>query len=641
MRTIDPGFLEEFERDPAPHVERVDLELGRPFFEIDVLRDPYVDSVPDAAEDDRDRGALAAVESRLMERVRDLRAPFDGELPCDLLLSYGDPLSAPAEASAPAGIATELWSAALKGAGDRYARKRWMSVAAGECRGHSGGEGTPPGTHDVAAVFGMYRGREIDAYVVVVGLNPVFDDGRRGRRDCGVTRLVRALATRGGQSAPVYLLCVTPRDLLDGSTPGAAPFRRFLAGLRPSLVLHAGSAVSGLVRLSATDLRDEERRSHELSLVSCPTSKAGEGTPGMARLRLDIDNCAATVAFRLDLGSDRMPIRPIQVLQPLESVSRVSGAEQKLYGRVCCLLDDAERHEGLPAASVESFRSHVTRTWEADGYVPLCDEDGALPDIPATRHSGYRLLLLLREAPDGGYDVLLSNHTPLSRPVVARWDTLLLPAFKQPKALLERLRDDVLRQAVTQAEDLERADRARSFEEAVASMLEGDDANIWAEEVSPLASFTTRKISPTDGRVTEYTYELVTLLPLVNRDRERESDGSHASSKIVDWLDGLQAVRADGRDGIPLEAIEGGGSGLRWDPETGLATRRDGAQRQRARSLPRGVVWFPLDEAEPLWRRCPSIVARNLDVMLWLERELQSRRSDGRFGPDLLLATAS
>jgi hypothetical protein len=49
-------------------------------------------------------------------------------------------------------------------------------------------------------------------------------------------------------------------------------------------------------------------------------------------------------------------------------------------------------------------------------------------------------------------------------------------------------------------------------------------------------------------------------------------------------------------------------------------------------------VWFPFDDAQ-LWRECPSIVARNVDVMLALEERLTEIREDGRYPSRVLLAT--
>ena len=59
--------------------------------------------------------------------------------------------------------------------------------------------------------------------------------------------------------------------------------------------------------------------------------------------------------------------------------------------------------------------------------------------------------------------MLLSNHTPRRRPLISNWNTLLLPAFKDPRDLLEHLLDDVIRQVTEQAEDLEKAESAADF----------------------------------------------------------------------------------------------------------------------------------------------------------------------------------
>ena len=618
----------------------VELERGRPFFDIKVVRAPWVDISGSRLAQQPLDGRHAELRSRLVERIGALSSLFGAG--GELLLSYQDPLWSDGEQGSGARIDANAWSAALDEAAQHHARGCWLSVADGMCQAGDATNGTvtPEQPGDVATVFRLHIDEQPDALVAVIGLEPSMPDTERGGSECKVTRLVRLLAKDGGRSAPVYLVYVTPRDLLSGGPP-AQRLRHFLRGQRASFVLHGGSETSELSRITTRDLRGEEQLSGDMSLVSCPTFKAGEGTPGMARLRLDMANGAINVAFRQDLGPDR-PVRPIQVLQPLQSISRVSGAERDLYLKTRALLGDAmaQAPNGEVRDRIAEFERHLKQRWNSDGYVSLCQESGEFPDITAGRESTYRLLALLRERPEGGgYDILLSNHTPLSPPMVARWDTLLLPAFKKPRDLLARLRDDVVRQAVAQTEDLERADRARSFEGAVARILKGEA--LWSDDVCELANFTTRKVSPSDGSVTDYHYTFVTLKSLVRQSTDGEAQRSPDRLKVIDWLNGLQAVRIDGSPGIALEALESGGAGVRWDPESGLAPRADARQRRRAKELPRGVVWFPLDHEKPLWARCPSIVARNADVMLRLEQELGRHREDGRYPARLLLAAGS
>lgn len=63
------------------------------------------------------------------------------------------------------------------------------------------------------------------------------------------------------------------------------------------------------------------------------------------------------------------------------------------------------------------------------------------------------------------------------------------------------------------------------------------------------------------------------------------------------------------------------------------------ADRRRAERAFPGAVWFPIvDRAgKPLWPQCPSIVARNADVMAWVQQELDARRVEGRFPTQLVL----
>jgi hypothetical protein len=634
LQIIDSALVSACELDPWSVAESVELHAGHPFFDVEVIRAPWVD-LPAASTGTDD----ARLRARLVQRIETLREHFD--VTGDLLLSYQNPEYAYDGAEAGSPIDPVAWSRALTEAAARHAGGRWLSVAESAClTSDRTQEAIPARPHDPAAILRLHDADGRDALLAIIGLDPAMPDVRRGGADCQVTRLVRALAGGPGRTRPVHLICVTPNDLLGGGR-GAQHLRRFLHRLRASLVVHGGAETSELAQVSATDLREEAPVLRQVSLVSCPTFKAGEGVPGMARLRLDIAGGAINIAFRHDLGPD-CEVRPIQLLQPLQSVSRVTSAEHGLYVKVTRRLSAAGEDSATERGTRErilALRDHVEQVWDSDGYVALCEPSRAFPEIPPDRGSEYWLLVLLRERPDeDGYDLLLSNHTPLSKPMVARWDTLLLPAFKKPTELLARLRDDVIRQAVTHTEDLQRSERARSFETAVAELLK-DEGEI-ANEVDRVSEspFTTVKFSPTDGGVTEYRYTFATLPWLVKRpladDRRRPLQGA----KIVDWLNGLPALRPDGGGGISMETLRRGGSGVRWEPDSGLAWRADSRQRRRATPLPRGVVWFPFDDAGRLWRECPSIVARNFDVMLMLEQRLAEMREDGRYPSDVVLA---
>jgi hypothetical protein len=627
LHFIDGELLGTCEADdPSAVAEHVELQGGRPFFDIEVIRAPWVDL---SGPDDQ-------LQARFLERMETLREQFG--IAADALLSYQEPRFA-RDGQEPCAIDSGEWAQTLSATADRYNAGRWLSVAPGSCMtsNQAHGEiGAEP--RDIVAIFHLHGAQQQEALLAVVGLDPAIPGERRGGEDCLVTRLVRTLAKGAGRAIPLYLLCIVPEDTL-AAGPGAQRRRRFLQRLRPSLVVHGGEQTSALMSVTATDLRDEQPMMQQLSLVSCPTFKAGEGTPGIARLRMDITGGAVNLAFRHDLGPDRK-VGPIQVLQPLQSASRVSGAEHGLYVKVTGRLSSAQAESDALRATHEritELREHIERVWTEDGYVALCGPTGGFPEITPERTSKYNLLVLLRERPDGdGHDLLLSNHTPLNKPMVARWDTLLLPAFKKPTDLLARLRDDVVRQAVTQTEELERSERARSFESAVAELLK--ERGTSADDVSPVSQepFTTIKFSPTDGLVTEYEYTFVTL-PWLVKERATSEQAPRQSQKIIDWLNGLPAVRPDG-GGIPLEALKRGGAGVRWEPDSGLASRADSRQRRRATQLPRGVVWFPFDERQ-LWRVCPSVVARNVDVMLQLEQRLAEIDEGGQYPSRLLLAT--
>ena len=116
---------------------------------------------------------------------------------------------------------------------------------------------------------------------------------------------------------------------------------------------------------------------------------------------------------------------------------------------------------------------------------------------------------------------------------------------------------------------------------------------------------------------------------------------------MVAWLSELPSVRLPG---APLTV----GRPSRWKRSClavlGCAgsllptqtTRIDGDDGSRRRIvLPPGAVWFPLpdtDEPEGSWTMAPSIVARNADVMRWVDHQLAKRRSaDGLFPPHIVL----
>jgi hypothetical protein len=608
MWLIDDAALKQVKAADPSHVWLLD-DLAGPFVDLEVLREPYLDDVSLAGE--------------LVERVKRLRVPFTEGQPPNLLVSYGERALATPGQQQPG-----IWADVLARLSEPADRQTLC---------------VPPlraaeRPQDVAAVFRVDATRSpTTAYVVVLGLGE--HDGVDDER--GAWRLVELIANGVGREAPVFVVGVTSRDLLATGT-STRELLRLAHRLRMSIVLHAGPDRHDLLTLAGTELLDRGSDTAPVSLVACPTTKTGEGTPGMARIRVNVWKGEAEIAFRHDVGSDREPGRPLQLVRPLVSASRVSASERRLYAKVRELLADC------PGA--ETFRKHVESTWKDHGYTALSDRDGEVPDeLPVTRYVRYDLLLLLRERTPGHYDLLLSHHTPLRPPAVADWNTLLLPATQSVRTLLERLRDDVMRQAVGQADDLERAEQARAFEDAVAKILddveEEHGGEVWPDQVREVGAFKEKKISPTYGTVCEYDYRFVTLLPLVDRPTLLGEERVRNASKIALWLNGLHAVTAEGLEGEPaltMEALEKDGAGLRWDPAVEMVASPNAEQRRSARKFPPGAVWFPVEIGTDWWQGCPSIAARNRDVMQEVDRILTLlwKQEGGRFPAQFVLGQA-
>jgi hypothetical protein len=478
---------------------------------------------------------------------------------------------------------------------------------------------------------------------------------RDGLANCGVP-----LECRPGE---VSAFCASNHVVAEGTAGWIVNSPEVLAhcrDVRMSLVLHADMRSREVVTLSSTPLVPGGRPS-ELSIVACPSFAGGAHAAGMVRLRLNLWKGEAEVAFSYGADSDGQD-RAIQIIRPLVSASRISTAERRLYDTVGRMIERTARTASPAGAeSLAGFKDHVERMWEDTGYVALCEKDGSLPGaLQVTRRTSYFLLLLLRERPDGGHDLLLSNHTPLQATPLGSWGTLLLPAFRNVRTLLEHLRADVLRQVVDQAQDLEKAAHVRAFEAAVGRIL--DDAGsveeeVWADQLCEVTAFTRTKISPVTGCVTEYTYHLVTLLPFVRRpdvtvdsgtpaEREAAAQRRRDYTTIIEWLNELPTIvrrNAEGRGSrIPIEVLHVDGGGLRWEPAASHDGRLPEPQAAGTGKLPPGAVWFPFpepgdDPADAPWRRCPAIVTRNADVMSSIEKDLTKRRDTNGFFPDELV----
>jgi hypothetical protein len=456
---------------------------------------------------------------------------------------------------------------------------------------------------------------------------------------------------------PLSRFCVTNHFLAGNGvslTSNASGFLDHCQKMRISSVIHGNMHQRAAATLTEMPLV-AGRPATELTVLAAPAFAPGRQTSGMARISLDLWKGEAEVAFNYDSGPDGgHEGGPIQIIRPLKSASRVSAAERRLYTKIAGLVA-AELSDG-PAEKreeVQEYADYVATVWSRDGYAPVSFPDGSLPDLGLpTRQNRYFLLLLLREVKGRNYEMLLSRHTAVRSSEVAEWDTLLMPAFGSVRELMERLRLDVVRQVATQAEDMERASNAKEFAATVERILAGTgilEEDIWLDKIRQVETVNKTKISPTTGEITDYEYRLVVLTPFV-RDLTSSNDSPDLSDEmaVVGWLDELPSLRApgaplEGRKTIPMEAIMPDGAGLRWEPSLDPVDPddvRDDDERRRV-ALPPGLVWFPVrdtDEPEGLWTKAPSILARNADVMRWVEDVMTDRRlASGLFPPHIVL----
>jgi hypothetical protein len=728
-------------------VTTVAVDIGRPYFDIEVISDIRLDG-PEPAPGGTDHQPDAMrLRGEFAQRVKTLRKAFAAGRPPHMLICCGDLVAARRDASSAEAARTQAayldifaraftselaWGRsdskiavmAIPGNDDIYvpsrpAQDRFGAQApAGESYYlhlasalASNALPAEPQLHPVASVFrvlgerreqGGLRGAGAHAipfaYIAVIGFDSNDAMRMRDLRDYGQIssdqlnasrRLVATLRSGLARNAPLFVIAVTHHNLLpvedrvvsheDGqreseascsapacdansmlavnsanTTSNAFGFMHHCQELRVSAVLHGHMHAREVSTVTSLPIVPGQEAA-ELTVIGAPTFEEGNPASGISRVRLDLWKGQMEIAFAYDRGPDGKQGKPIQVTRPLISGSRVSVPERRLLSKVSDLIAAAHRRtKSSERPAIERFSEHVTDTWARQGYVPLCLPDGRLPRLSeGPNPHRYNLLLLLREAEDGRYEILLSRHTPLRPNPIGDWDTLLLPAFANIRALVQRLHDDVIRQVVEQAEDMEKAASAKEFESAIQRILDNEgntEEDVWQDQVREVGIARSAKISPTNGYVTEYEYHLVALMPFVRkatpqaglpeRDRRRIQD----ERKIVDWLNELPSVRRAGESlagprAVPIEAVMSGGAGLRWEPPPD-PDNIAGSERGQRR-LPPGAVWFPLPETDELaspWLMCPSIVARNSDVMRWVDEEMRLRRQpNGRFLPHLVM----
>lgn len=519
-------------------------------------------------------------------------------------------------------------------------------------------------------------GRHAPLYVMAVthhSLLPVEDHvvyPPQGGQDERLLRLQQRLQeqVRGRPSGdvgdPPPNLSVVHQILADcttGSTSNAVGFLDHCRQTRTSVVLQGSDTRRSSTTLTTVPLAAAEPVS-ELTVYAAPAFDPSRSSSGMARIRLDLWKAEARIVVQYEPDGDGESVRPVQITRPLHSASRVTPGERRLYTKVSELvhkaLTDPDPRADIRPASVQEYARHVSQMWLDDGYAALSmPETGKLPTLGLPdRTNRYYLLLLLRETEGRNYELLLSRHNPVRPSNVAEWGTLLMPAFSSVRDLLQRMQLDVVRQIAVQAEDFARAESAQRFEAAIEQIEKGDGTlvdDIWQDQIRELNTANWLKISPTTGQLTDYEYHLVTLIPFVRSSDSPRPPGIteeewKAQIEIVDWFNRLPGMKlpgapAEGKRIVPLESVMSDGGGLRWDPaaEIEMADRGWTDDQHRGARLPPGSVWFPLPEVvgeQSPWRRVPSIRARNADVMVWVDKELDRRReADQSFPPQLVM----
>jgi hypothetical protein len=434
------------------------------------------------------------------------------------------------------------------------------------------------------------------------------------------------------------------------TTTNAAQLIQFLQKNRISIVMHGHMHNNAIL-----DVRYHQLERGEVPLsttvLACPSFAGGSderGYSGIVRLGFDLALGQANVDALCIAPRQKTDSPPIRVTRPLLSASRVTAAEKRLYLALKSCLRELQPENEVARKKQEDFSAWVDEYMREFGYVPVCGKEGTSLDfLTPKRHERYNLLLLMRDS--NPYTILLNRHVPLRLSQLADWDTVLVPAFKSIHDLLRHLRDDMLRQRLNMATDALEAQRVSTDMEALADLIDleaPEHESPWETSIRFVGSKSFIKFSPTEGIPTEYEYTLVTLEPLVSDELpgtvgaggERARKLQQGYAKLRSLMQRLPTIDPTGEtsaNDIPIEAIQPDGQGLRYDPAA--------TEPRQQRKLPQGAVWFPVrrpqDEAEPYWRSCPSIVARNADVMTWVDSTIKTiaENSGGSYPPELLL----
>lgn len=451
-----------------------------------------------------------------------------------------------------------------------------------------------------------------------------------------------------------FSMCVANRWLAENTlstTTNAAELIEFFQSNRISIVLHGHMHDNAVQEIFFHHFRRNDI-SQCVTVLACPSFAGGtdeKGFEGIVKLGLDLDLGQAHIDALCIARKQKDPAQPIQVTRPLISASRITPAENRLYFALKKYLREC-RTSATAALNdeIQRFEKYVDDNMKEYGYVPICAGDGRqLNFLVPERFTRYYLLLLLKD--DIEPSILLNRHLPLRLSQLADWDTLLVPAFHSIHELLKRLREDLVRQhqaiAIRSTEARKIAEHIRELGELIADK-HAEEQEAGSNLIRFVAAKKFVKFSPTEAMPTEYDYTLVTFEPLVVADAaDSKAAGPSdpqieaAYRKIRQLLKNLPRVTVDFDPvvggTVPIESIGPGGAGLRWDP----AAAGDG---KREHHLPLGALWFPVrtpsDRRDSYWKGCPSIVARNADVMTWIDEVLAKLTAgEAAFRPEIQL----
>ena len=380
--------------------------------------------------------------------------------------------------------------------------------------------------------------------------------------------------------------------------------------IKASLVLQGHMHKGVFKNVNYYNINREEVRD-SLTIIGCNSYVHGKGC---AVLDFDLYHGAGRVSIfgKCDEGK-RADGKIIPF--PLLSASRVSPGEMRVKQEITCWLSNQPILPTLPSGkkigcspNTENSKKYLKileEEWEETGYTRLAggiDQDNneikfplEIDKCPPDSHKKYHLLLLLRKI-SGEKQILLSNHTPLRPSVFGSWDSLLLPAFR-PDNIYDFFNSNVVSDFlrikeryvhVTKLKEMNAIEKIERTIRKVINQLEKDELLELSDPKSFLGTKEFVKFSPTDGQPQVYEYSLLSLHWFALK--------NNCENSIYSLLNNLPETTA----------AEINNGAIRWEPDVENGT---------VEKLGPGLVWFPLAD----WKKCKSIIARNADVMQWVE----------------------